>query len=324
MKYIKMMCVVVLLGIYMEACSKEQEKKIPSTVQEENKKVVEQTKETPPEKQAEKEKKIEAELPVEQNGEQEKKIEQEPSVEQDEKQELKVEQVPQAEESAKTLEVKGNAEQKQAKFLVVIDPGHQEKANLNLEPIGPGATEQKYKVTDGTTGVVTKKRESVLVLEAAGILKEKLEAKGMQVLMTRTTHDVDISNKERATFANEHQADLFLRLHADGSENRAQKGFAVLTPAEGNTYTKGIYAESLQVSQIIVKKMKENSQVKVNGIKFRDDLSGFNWSKVPGVLLELGFMSNPEEDQKLSDTQYLDSLLQSVTDSVEEYRKSKA
>ncbi|PGC44956.1 N-acetylmuramoyl-L-alanine amidase, partial [Bacillus wiedmannii] len=84
--------------------------------------------------------KIEAELPVEQNGEQEKKIEQEPSVEQDEKQELKVEQVPQAEESAKTLEVKGNAEQKQAKFLVVIDPGHQEKANLNLEPIGPGAT----------------------------------------------------------------------------------------------------------------------------------------------------------------------------------------
>lgn len=314
MKYIKMMCAVVLLGIYMGACSKEQEKKIPSTVQEENKKVVEQTKETPPEKRAEKEKKIEAELPVEQNGEQEKKIEQE----------LKMEQVPQAEESAKTLEVKANAEQKQVKFLVVIDPGHQEKANLNLEPIGPGATEQKYKVTDGTTGVVTKKRESVLVLEAAVILKEKLEAKGMQVLMTRTTHDVDISNKERATFANEHQADLFLRLHADGSENRAQKGFAVLTPAEGNTYTKGIYAESLQVSQIIVKKMKENSQVKVNGIKFRDDLSGFNWSKIPGVLLELGFMSNPEEDQKLSDTQYLDSLLQSVTESVEEYRKSKA
>ncbi|WP_243524860.1 N-acetylmuramoyl-L-alanine amidase [Bacillus pseudomycoides] len=312
MKYIKMMCVVALFGIYMGACSKEQKKETLSTVQEENKKVVKQTKEAPPEK------KVETEVSVKQSGEQEKKTEQEPSMEQDEK------QVPQTKEAVKIPEVTANAEQKQGKFLVVIDPGHQEKANLNLEPIGPGATEKKYKVTDGTTGVVTKKRESVLVLEAAVMLKEKLEAKGIQVLMTRTSHDVDISNKERATFANDHQADLFLRLHADGSENQAQKGFVVLTPAEGNTYTKGIYAESLQVSQIIVKKMKENSQVKVNGIKFRDDLSGFNWSKVPGVLLELGFMSNPEEDQKLSDTQYLGSLLQSVTESVEEYRKSKA
>ncbi|WP_336969366.1 N-acetylmuramoyl-L-alanine amidase, partial [Bacillus cereus] len=207
---------------------------------------------------------------------------------------------------------------------VVIDPGHQQKANLNLEPIGPGATTQKYKVTDGTTGVVTKKREAVLVLEMAFVLKEKLEAKGMQVLMTRTSQDVDISNKERATLANDHKANLFLRLHADGSENPNQSGFAVLTPAEGSPYTKEIYAESLQISQTIVKKMRENQQVKVNGIKFRDDLSGFNWSKVPGVLLELGFMSNYEEDKKLSDPQYVNSLLQSVTDSVDEYRKSKA
>lgn len=158
----------------------------------------------------------------------------------------------------------------------------------------------------------------------ASVLKEKLEAKGIQVLMTRTSQDVDISNKERATFANDYKADLFLRLHADGSENPNQSGFAVLTPAEGSPYTKEIYAESLQISQTIVNKMRENHQVKVNGIKFRDDLSGFNWAKVPGVLLELGFMSNPEEDKKLSDPQYVNSLLQSVTDSVEEYRKSKA
>ena len=67
--------------------------------------------------------------------------------------------------------------------------------------------------------------------------------------------------------------------------------------------------------------MRENQQVKVNGIKFRDDLSGFNWSKVPGVLLELGFMSNHEEDKNYL-TRSMYSLLQSVTDSVDEYRKS--
>ncbi|PGZ98134.1 N-acetylmuramoyl-L-alanine amidase [Bacillus pseudomycoides] len=209
------------------------------------------------------------------------------------------------------------------KFIVCIDPGHQRKANLELEPIGPGATTQKYKVTDGTTGVVTKKREYELNLEASFLLKEMLEAKGIEVVMTRTTHDVNMSNKERAAIANEHHANLFLRIHADGSENEAQKGFAVLTPSKENTFTKNIYQESLTASEFIVNKVKENSNVQVNGIKFRDDLSGFNWAEVPGVLLELGFMSNPEEDQKLSDVNYLRSLLQSVADSVESYRVSK-
>ncbi|WP_141549618.1 N-acetylmuramoyl-L-alanine amidase [Bacillus thuringiensis] len=310
MKYIKIMSMIVFIGIYMAGCSQEQPKKeTTSSIQEKNKDTKE---DAPVEKQQEQEKN--EELQVEQRQEE---------VSAEEKKE-ETTTVPPIEQPVQNNEQKVESNEKQGKFLVVIDPGHQQKANLNLEPIGPGATTQKYKVTDGTTGVVTKKREAVLVLEMAFLLKEKLEEKGIQVLMTRTSQDVDISNKERATFANNHKANLFLRLHADGSENPNQSGFAVLTPAEGSPYTKEIYAESLQISQTIVNKMRENQQVKVNGIKFRDDLSGFNWSKVPGVLLELGFMSNYEEDKKLSDPQYVNSLLQSVTDSVDAYRKSKA
>ncbi|HHK5547136.1 TPA: N-acetylmuramoyl-L-alanine amidase [Bacillus thuringiensis] len=310
MKYIKIMSMIAFIGIYMAGCSQEQPKKeITSSIQEKNKDTKE---DAPVEKQQEQEKNEESQ--VEQRQEE---------VSAEEKKE-ETTTVPPIEQPVQNNEQKVESNEKQGKFLVVIDPGHQQKANLNLEPIGPGATTQKYKVTDGTTGVVTKKREAVLVLEMAFLLKEKLEAKGIQVLMTRTSQDVDISNKERATFANNHKANLFLRLHADGSENPNESGFAVLTPAEGSPYTKEIYAESLQISQMIVNKMRENQQVKVNGIKFRDDLSGFNWSKVPGVLLELGFMSNHEEDKKLSDPQYVNSLLQSVTDSVDAYRKSKA
>lgn len=309
---------IAFIGIYMGGCSQEQPKKeTTSSIKEtsENKKV-----DAPVEKQQEEQEKKEEPQAVQTNEQVEQKQEEVPA---EEKKEESTPAQP-AEQPVQNNEQKVESNEKQGKFLVVIDPGHQQKANLNLEPIGPGATTQKYKVTDGTTGVVTKKREAVLVLEMAFVLKEKLEAKGMQVLMTRTSQDVDISNKERATFANDHKANLFLRLHADGSENPNQSGFAVLTPAEGSPYTKEIYAESLQISQTIVNKMRENQQVKVNGIKFRDDLSGFNWSKVPGVLLELGFMSNHEEDKKLSDPQYVNSLLQSVTDSVDEYRKSKA
>ncbi|MED0989278.1 N-acetylmuramoyl-L-alanine amidase [Bacillus nitratireducens] len=311
MKYIKIMSMIAFIGIYMGGCSQEEPKKeTTSSVQQKND---DKKEDAPVEKQQEEPQAIQTNEQVEHKQEEvpaeEKKEETTP--------------VQPTEQALQNNEQKVESNEKQGKFLVVIDPGHQQKANLNLEPIGPGAATQKYKVTDGTTGVVTKKRESVLVLEMAFLLKEKLEAKGIQVLMTRTAHEVDISNKERATFANDHKANLFLRLHADGSENQNQSGFAVLTPAEGSPYTKEIYAESLQISQTIINKMRQNHQVKVNGIKFRDDLSGFNWSKVPGVLLELGFMSNPEEDKKLSDPQYVNSLLQSVTDSVDEYRKSK-
>lgn len=309
---------IAFIGVYMGGCSQGQPKKEASSSVRETSK--EKKEDAPVEKQQEEQEKKEEPQAIQTNEQVEPKQEEVPAEEK--KEEAMPVQPP--EQPAQNNEQKIESKEKQEKFLVVIDPGHQQKANLNLEPIGPGATTQKYKVTDGTTGVVTKKREAVLVLEMAFILKEKLEAKGMQVLMTRTSQDVDISNKERATFANDHKANLFLRLHADGSENPNQSGFAVLTPAEGSPYTKEIYAESLQISQTIVNKMRENHQVKVNGIKYRDDLSGFNWAKVPGVLLELGFMSNPEEDKKLSDPQYVNSLLQSVTDSVDEYRKSKA
>ncbi len=309
---------IAFIGIYMGGCSQEEPKKeVTSSMQETNK---DNREDAPVEKQQEEQEKKEEPQAVQTNEQVEHKQEEMPAEEKKEE----TTPVQPTEQPLKNNEQKVESNEKQGKFLVVIDPGHQQKADLNLEPIGPGATTQKYKVTDGTTGVVTKKREAVLVLEMAFVLKEKLEAKGIQVLMTRTSQNVDISNKERATFANDHKANLFLRLHADGSENPNQSGFAVLTPAEGSPYTKEIYAESLQISQTIVNKMRENQQVKVNGIKFREDLSGFNWAKVPGVLLELGFMSNPEEDKKLSDPQYVNSLLQSVTDSVEEYRKSKA
>ncbi|WP_142344241.1 N-acetylmuramoyl-L-alanine amidase [Bacillus cereus] len=317
MKYIKIMSMIAFIGIYMGGCSQEDTKKeTTSSVQQKND---DKKEDAPVEKQQEEQEKKEQPQAIQTNEQVEHK--QEEVLAEEKKEETTP--VQPTEQPVQNNEQKVESNEKQEKFLVVIDPGHQQKANLNLESIGPGATTQKYKVTDGTTGVVTKKRESVLVLEMAFLLKEKLEAKGIQVLMTRTAHEVDISNKERATFANDHKANLFLRLHADGSENQNQSGFAVLTPAEGSPYTKEIYAESLQISQTIINKMRQNHQVKVNGIKFRDDLSGFNWSKVPGVLLELGFMSNPEEDKKLSDPEYVNSLLQSVTDSVDEYRKSK-
>ena len=61
--------------------------------------------------------------------------------------------------------------------LIVIDAGHQRYGNNEQEPIGPGASETKAKVTSGATGVVTGKLESLINLEVAFKLKYKLERK---------------------------------------------------------------------------------------------------------------------------------------------------
>ena len=102
---------------------------------------------------------------------------------------------------------------------IVIDPGHQAKGDSSKEPIGPGATETKAKVTTGATGISTKQKESELVLEVALLLEKALNQEGYNVIMTRTTNNVNISNQERATIANNANADAFIRIHADSYDN---------------------------------------------------------------------------------------------------------
>lgn len=209
-------------------------------------------------------------------------------------------------------------------LVICIDPGHQSKANTALEPLGPGSSVMKIKVAGGTTGVVTKKPEYILSLEASLKLGEILKKRGYNVIFTRTTNNVNISNIERAEIANNNNADLFIRIHADGSNDHSNKGFSVLTPSINNPYIPSLYKDSLLISQNIVEEVKKEQSTKVNGISYRDNLSGFNWSKVPVTLLELGFMTNPVEDRKLSDQQYLTNLLMKIADGIDRYSTDKS
>ena len=209
-------------------------------------------------------------------------------------------------------------------FVIVIDPGHQAKANLEQEPIGPDARETKYKVTGGTTGVVTGKPEYVLTLEAANLLKAHLEKKGFQVILTRTSHDVDISNRERAEIANRHGADLFVRLHADGSESSETSGFSVLV-LQRIIHTQRLFTKIVTVlHKSFSPTISKEIPIHQNGLFFRNDMSGFNWSKVPVILPEIGFMTNHEEDKKLSDEAYLTHVMELLASGIEEYVKEKS
>ncbi len=220
------------------------------------------------------------------------------------------------------IEEGNNDQSKYEKFLICIDPGHQSKGDLDKEPIGPGSSETKYKVSYGTQGVVTNLPEYELTLQTAKILEAYLEEMGFKVIMTRYSNDVNISNSERAIFANENNANLVIRLHADGSNDPNTNGSSILIPAKDGTYTKSIYPESSNCASMMFSTMK-TAGFKVNNIYQRSDLTGFNWSTVPAVLLEMGFMTNPEEDRNLSDKTYQEKMMKAVANSIKTYFSQK-
>jgi N-acetylmuramoyl-L-alanine amidase len=204
-------------------------------------------------------------------------------------------------------------------YTICIDPGHQRYGNNEQEPIGPGAKETKSKVSSGATGVATKKPEYVLNLEVSLLIRDKLEEMGYRVVMTRDDHDVDLSNKDRAEIANEAKADLFLRIHADGDASNRAQGISIQVPSRDNSYTEGIAAESKQIGEYVLEDMLSYTEAKSRGLQAREDLSGFNWVQVPSILVEMGFMSNPDEDRKMSTPDYQDKLASGMSNGIDRY-----
>lgn len=207
--------------------------------------------------------------------------------------------------------------------LVMLDPGHQRYGNNAPEQISPDTGETKPKVSSGTVGVRTKKPEYVLNLEVSLLIKDELVRRGIEVAMTRETHEVDISNKQRADMANEAGAALAVRIHADGDSSAKTKGFSVLYPSASFAAVKPIAAESRQAAGFILEHLKAATDTSGRGLSARSDLSGFNWSKVPVVLVELGFMTNPEEDELMSESEYQKKLAVGIADGIEQFLNSK-
>ena len=204
-------------------------------------------------------------------------------------------------------------------YLVVIDAGHQQKGNSEKEPIGPGASEVKAKVSSGTTGVATGLPEYQLNLKVALLLEEILIERGYDVLQVRTTHEVNISNSERAAVANEAGADAFIRIHANGSENASVNGVMTLCQTPSNPYNGQVYGESRRLSDCVLDAFAEKTGAKKQRVWETDTMSGINWAMVPTTIVEMGYMSNAEEDQKMADEGYQKLMAEGMADGIDRY-----
>lgn len=208
-------------------------------------------------------------------------------------------------------------------YVVAIDAGHQAKANSGKEPVGPGATEMKTKVSAGTTGVSTGLEEYKLTLMVALKLQKELESRGYTVVMIRTTNDVDISNAERAKIANEAKADAFIRIHADGYNDPSVHGATAICQSNKNPYNKSLYTQSKLLCDKVLKGLVAATGCKERPLQESDTMSGINWCQVPVTILEIGFLTNPEEDQKLSTDAYQNKVATGIANGLDNYFSSK-
>ena len=210
------------------------------------------------------------------------------------------------------------AEEKQK--VIVIDAGHQTRAMSATEPIGPGSSQRKAKVTGGASGCVTHLPEYKLNLQVAKKLQKELVNRGYKVIMVRTKNNVRMSNVQRAKVANKYKADAFIRIHANSAGSSSVKGALTIAPASNNRYmTKANRKASQKLSKKVLKAMCKTTGAKNRGVMYTNSMTGINWCKVPVTIVEMGFMSNPSEDRKMAKASYQKKIVKGIADGIDTF-----
>lgn len=215
---------------------------------------------------------------------------------------------------------------------IVIDPGH-------------GGTDEGVKGPDGT-------REKELVLAVSRRVRAAIEGRlGIRVLLTRDD-DREMPIDDRTAIANNNKADLFISLHANGSLRKAATGASIyyagfdmdtvaasgtsLRPERVPTFTGAMrdielvswhYAQtrhvdrSMRFASILEQQLRDRIPVAPRAID-HGPLRVIESANMPAVLVEMGFLTNPDEERQLSGGQFQNAFTQALLDAIVRFRDS--
>ena len=210
-----------------------------------------------------------------------------------------------------------------SKNVIVIDPGHSSQIPDGQVPLGPGSDEMRDADNYGAVSVTNGLHEYELVLDVSLRLKDKLEARGYKVVMVRTTNSGKYSCVDRAKVANDNNAALFLRVHANAApKDHSKNGAMTICITKDNDFVSAMYKKSRLLSDLILNNYVAAVGCYNEGVWERDDMIANNWSKVPTTLVELGYMTNEREDQLMQTSAYKEKMVNGLLNGIDAYFKA--
>lgn len=196
--------------------------------------------------------------------------------------------------------------------VVVIDPGH-------------------GKDNHGTKSVHDQKLEKELTLDWALRLKPLLEARGWKVHLTRTK-DSEVSLEDRVAFADKNKAALFISLHFNHASPEVQglETYCIAPVGVPAHLTRGpadqpkvalvnnqYDTRNVQLAAVIHKSMIEQCEMADRGVRRVRFMTVLKTQKRPAILIEGGYLSNPEESRRIATPEYRQKLAVAVASALQ-------
>lgn len=227
--------------------------------------------------------------------------------------------LPEATEEETPTDTATKSDAEKVKKIVMLDPANQAVVNAEQVEIGPNTDVTKQGASTGNIGTTLGTKESELNLTYAKLLKTELESRGYQVLMTRDTDEINLSNKDRALLANDSEATVYVRIQMNFSENSSLTGVMGVCMTPDSEFNSDLYNDSYRLATRLIQGVLDNTACTNQGIYETDQMTAINWSEKPVALIKLGYLSNEEEESKLIDQDYQKEIVQGLADGLDAY-----
>ncbi len=206
-----------------------------------------------------------------------------------------------------------------SEYTICIDPGHGLTSKTGTESIYPGAKESANTYTQGQAGEDI--NEQALNLKYAIAIRDALEERKFNVIMTRETDECDLSESERAKSGAD--ADFIMSVHCDGTEYGSPNGISLFYPEKSYGKNKSLPEQSLEIGQSVFNAVTTNTGAVRRITAPANDIILFNYSEVPVFKIVFGSIENKTDEQNLLSEKYMERFVIGVVNGFERYVNSR-